>query len=186
MQSGSWCRITRSSTVHHSRRQFVKLAVTASGGLIFRFGCAEAGVKAEREGRSFTPDIHVRIDPDNTVTLGLAKQEMGQGVETGLPMILADELGADWQTLKVEPIVFDSALPGFRERFGLMETGGSTSTQEGWNVLRQAGAGARETLILASASQWNFKHPLPRLFIAKHLRDGPALFRSRIKVFAAA
>jgi isoquinoline 1-oxidoreductase beta subunit len=52
----------------------------------------------------------VRIDPHNTVTLGLVKQEMGQGVETGLPMILADELGADWQMLKVEPIVFDSAL----------------------------------------------------------------------------
>jgi isoquinoline 1-oxidoreductase subunit beta len=140
--------------MQQSRREFVKLSVTLSGGLIFKFDAMAAITDFEKQNRPFAPNIYLQIDSDNLVTFRLLKQEMGQGVDTGLPMILADELGADWKTLRVELVKFDSSLPNSHEPFGLMETGGSTSTMESWDTLRRAGASVRETLILAAAQRW--------------------------------
>lgn len=141
---------------HFSRRGFIKIAAAVGGGVVFGFRLPADNETAAGAvpGPSFEPEFYLRIDPDNTVTFGLLKQEIGQGIETGLPMVLADELGADWETLRVEPVVFDRNLPGYRDRFGMMETGGSTSVLTNWLELRRAGAGARETLLLAAAREW--------------------------------
>src|SRR2546430_13427783 len=89
----------------------------------------------------------VRITPDNRVTLVLGKSEMGQGVYTSLPMILAEELCVDWKQVHVEqaptnPKVYD------------LGTGGSGSVAGSWLPLRRAGAAAREMLIAAAAKKW--------------------------------
>jgi isoquinoline 1-oxidoreductase subunit beta len=90
----------------------------------------------------------VRITPDNRVTLILGKSEMGQGVMTALPMILAEELSLDWKDVQIEqaatnPKIYD------------LGTGGSGSVAGSWLPLRQAGAAAREMLITAAAARWN-------------------------------
>jgi isoquinoline 1-oxidoreductase beta subunit len=89
----------------------------------------------------------LRIDPDGTVTVMVAKSEMGQGVITALPMILAEELEADWTKVRFERADAD-------ERYGDMGTGGSTSVRTSWEPLRMAGAAAREMLLTAAAGIW--------------------------------
>ena len=89
----------------------------------------------------------IKIDQNGTVTLAYSKSEMGQGVSTSLPMILADELGVDWKDVRVEHAPTDPA-------HGEQGTGGSGSVAGMFMPLRQAGAAAREMLITAAAQQW--------------------------------
>jgi len=109
---------------------------------------ALADQAAEQEKKSPNPfDAWVRITPDNRVTLILGKSEMGQGIMTALPMILAEELCVDWKNVKVEqaptnPTIYD------------LGTGGSGSVADSWLPLRRAGAAAREMLIAAAAEKW--------------------------------
>ncbi len=109
---------------------------------------AFAGQAAEQEKKTPSPfDAWVRITSDNRVTLTLGKSEMGQGIMTALPMILAEELCVDWKNVKVEqaptnPKIYD------------LGTGGSGSVAGSWLPLRRAGAAAREMLIAAAAQKW--------------------------------
>src|SRR4029079_5196455 len=96
----------------------------------------------------FEPNKWLRIDAAGLVTIVAAKSEMGQGVRTALPMIVAEELGADWARVRVE-----HALPG--TAFPDMRTSGSGSVSGSWRPLRTAAAAAREMLVSAAASQWN-------------------------------
>jgi isoquinoline 1-oxidoreductase beta subunit len=96
----------------------------------------------------FEPNKWLRIDARGLVTIVAAKSEMGQGVRTALPMIVAEELGADWARVRVE-----HALPG--TTFPDMRTSGSGSVSGSWRPLRTAAAAAREMLVSAAASQWN-------------------------------
>ena len=109
---------------------------------------AFAGQAAEQEKKTPNPfDAWVRITPDNRVTLILGKSEMGQGIMTALPMILAEELCVDWKNVKVEQAPTN---PKIYE----LGTGGSGSVAGSWLPLRRAGAAAREMLIAAAAQKW--------------------------------
>jgi isoquinoline 1-oxidoreductase beta subunit len=94
-----------------------------------------------------TPNLYLKIGNDGTVTVTVTRSEMGQGVRTALPMIAAEELGADWTTVRVEQAPGDSS-------YGNQITGGSTSIQDCYLLLRKAGAVARELLVGAAAATW--------------------------------
>ena len=123
----------------NSRRDFLK--ITALGGTAFILGVGSETRKV------FRPSAWLQIDPDGQVTLTVGKSEMGQGVRTSLPMILADELGADWSRVR---IVQASTGPDFKT----LNTGGSWSIGGSWKPLRTVGAAAREMLIAAAAASW--------------------------------
>ncbi|HEX8837867.1 MAG TPA: xanthine dehydrogenase family protein molybdopterin-binding subunit [Candidatus Acidoferrum sp.] len=135
-----------------NRREFLKTGAAGGAALVIGLHlspAAFAGQAQDQEKKTSNPfDAWVRITPDNRVTLVLGKSEMGQGVYTSLPMILAEELCVDWKQVHVEqaptnPKVYD------------LGTGGSGSVAGSWLPLRQAGAAAREMLVSAAAQRWN-------------------------------
>ena len=133
------------------RRDFVKLGVIAGSGLLLGVRIPERSDRSEPGGAvPFAPNAYLRIDPSGDVTIWLARADMGQGVRTALPMIVAEELDADWSRVRV---VQADAHP---DRYGRMMTVGSTSVRGGaWMPLRRAGASAREMLLTAAASRWS-------------------------------
>jgi isoquinoline 1-oxidoreductase beta subunit len=126
-----------------SRREFVAAGVAAGAGLIVGFYLPHKNSAAE----VFSPNAYLRITPDNKVTIVCARSEMGQGVRTALPMILAEELEADWKQIEIEQA-------GASTLFGDQTTGGSASIRTTWDPMRKAGAQAREMLISAAALTW--------------------------------
>ncbi|HKF41816.1 MAG TPA: molybdopterin cofactor-binding domain-containing protein, partial [Thermoanaerobaculia bacterium] len=98
------------------------------------------------------PNAFLRIGEDESVTVLLAHSEMGQGVWTTLPMLVAEELGCDWSRVRVEHA--PAAPAYFHTAMGVQMTGGSTSTYSEYDRYRQVGATAREMLIAAAADQW--------------------------------
>src|SRR3989475_12541850 len=133
-----------SSTV--SRREFVETTT----GLVIAFVVpwrADAVPGPAAAPPPFAPNAWVRIGTDGIVTLTIDKSEMGQGAQTGLAMILAEELDADWSTVRLGPVPENPA--GWSRR---MSTGGSTAIRTSWEPLRKAGAVAREMLISAAAA----------------------------------
>ena len=127
-----------------SRREFVAAGAAAGAGLVIGFYLPHgAGSKQE----SFSPNAYLRITPDDKVTIVVARSEMGQGVRTALPMILAEELEADWKRIEIEQA-------GASTLFGDQTTGGSASIRTCWDPMRKAGAAAREMLIMAAALAW--------------------------------
>jgi isoquinoline 1-oxidoreductase subunit beta len=141
------------NTPSASRRGFLKTSATFSGGLMVGFTLPLGG-PAQAAGMMHTPSAWVHIADDNTITLISARAEMGQGVYTSMPMLIAEELNVDIQKVKVAFAppgkVYGNALI-----FGLQLTGGSTSVREGYDKLRLAGAQVREMLITAAANRWN-------------------------------
>ena len=140
-----------------ARRAFLKSAATLSAGLVVAFsmpGLARRAFAQQGMGAALTsPNAFVRIAPDGTVTILLKHSEMGQGIWTSLPMVVADELDCDWNKVHVEHA---PAAPAYAHTaFGMQMTGGSTSTWESFTQLRQAGATARALLIAAAAQKWN-------------------------------
>ncbi|MGO9087432.1 MAG: molybdopterin cofactor-binding domain-containing protein [Terriglobales bacterium] len=127
-----------------SRREFVAAGVAAGAGLVIGFYLPH-GAFSNRQ--SFSPNAYLRITPDNKVTIVVARSEMGQGVRTALPMILAEELEADWKQIEIEQA-------GASTLFGDQTTGGSASIRTCWDPMRKAGAAAREMLITAAALAW--------------------------------
>ena len=128
-----------------SRREFVAAGVAAGAGLVIGFYLPH---QASSEKESFSPSAYLRITPDNKITIVVARSEMGQGVRTALPMILAEELEADWKQITIEQA-------GASTLFGDQTTGGSASIRTTWDPMRKAGAAAREMLISAAALTWN-------------------------------
>ena len=104
-------------------------------------------------GLVHTPNAWVHIADDNTITLISARAEMGQGVYTSMPMLIAEELNVDIRKVKVAFAPPGKAY-GNALIFGLQLTGGSTSVREGWEKLRVAGAQVREMLVAAAAQKW--------------------------------
>lgn len=137
-----------------SRRQFMKSSALAGGGLLLAyhlpFGIHDATAAGDAV---FAPNAFLRIGTDESVTVIVNKSEMGQGVYTSLPMLLAEELCCDWKrvTFQASPVA-----PEYNHaQFGpIMVTGGSTSVRSEWARLSLAGAAAREMLITAAAQQW--------------------------------
>lgn len=148
------------TTPKTSRRGFLKTsaaatAATFGGGLMVGIVLPAAG-PAQAAGMLHTPSAWVHIADDNTITLISARAEMGQGVHTSMPMLIAEELNVDVQKVQVAFAppgkVYGNALI-----FGLQLTGGSTSVREGYDKLRLAGAQVREMLVAAAAQQWKLE-----------------------------
>ncbi|MGD8589606.1 MAG: molybdopterin-dependent oxidoreductase, partial [Chromatiales bacterium] len=136
-----------------TRRDFLKLSAVAGGGLLLGFDLqALAATEEAPATASFTPNAWIRIDPDGQVTLQVASSEMGQGIMTGIAMILAEELDADWSRVRAEFAPADKAY--FNPKMGRQATGGSTAVRGFWTPLRTAGATAREVLLQAAAQHW--------------------------------
>src|SRR6266852_6449649 len=138
-----------------ARREFLKFSVAASGGLLVGFYFPGAGMQAsaQESANSFMPNAFVRIGTDEQVTVIVNHSEMGQVVYTSLPMLLAEELDADWSKVGFESAPVD---PKYNHpAFGMQMTGGSTSVWSSFEQFRQAGAAARAMLVAAAAQQWN-------------------------------
>ncbi|HVH73213.1 MAG TPA: xanthine dehydrogenase family protein molybdopterin-binding subunit, partial [Candidatus Dormibacteraeota bacterium] len=135
-----------------NRRDFLKKSATSGAALVIGFHLsptAFARQAQDQEKKTPNPfDAWVRITPDNRVTLILGKSEMGQGVYTSLPMILAEELSVDWKQVHIEQAPTDPKIYDHG-------TGGSGSVAGSWLPLRRAGAAAREMLVSAAAERWN-------------------------------
>ena len=136
------------------RREFLKVTVGASGGLLIGFYLPfEGAAAAAPAGEVFKPNAFVRIAPDETISVVCNHSEMGQGVYTSLPMLLADEMDADWTKVRYEPAPVDPAYN--HPVFGVQMTGGSTSTWSGFEQYRKAGAAARAVLVAVAAREWS-------------------------------
>jgi len=134
-----------------SRRNFLKTSALASGGLLM--GLTLPGSSLLAAGTVHTPNAWVHIADDNTITLFSARSEMGQGVYTSMPMLIAEELNVELKQVKVAIAPPNAAY--VNALLGAQITGGSTSVRDGWEKLRIGGAQVREMLISAAAAQWN-------------------------------
>ena len=136
-----------------TRRDFLRAGVAAGAGLTLAVslqGCREAGPSSG--AAAFAPDAWIRISADDVVTVVVDRSEMGQGVCTALPMLVAEELDADWSTIRYQ---FAPANAAYNNPLSLGQvTGGSTSVRAAYRPLREAAAKARVMLIGAAAAQW--------------------------------
>jgi isoquinoline 1-oxidoreductase beta subunit len=142
--------------VNVSRRRFLQ-SMSALGGLVLAVGFPTRGQGADppKYGADGMPNgwvddplAFVSIAEDGTVTIVCHRSEMGQGVRTSMPMIVADELEADWKRVRV------AQAPGDEKRFGNQDTDGSRSTRHFFDPMRRCGAAARTMLEAAAAAQW--------------------------------
>ena len=138
-----------------NRRTFLKVSAVAGSGLLV--GCTFSSPKLLSTPQASEAELGfwVRIDTDDTVTLILPASEMGQQAHTGQAMLVAEELEADWESIRVVTAPYHSEFinPGADPR-GIQVTGGSASISFFWEKLRQVGAGTREMLTTAAAQQW--------------------------------
>jgi isoquinoline 1-oxidoreductase beta subunit len=128
-----------------SRRLFLKTGAAAGGGLLLSFnlpglGQAQAGA---------TLSAYVRIAPDGVVTIAAKVPEVGQGIKTSLPMMIAEELDVDWSAVRIEQAIADGKV------YGRQVAGGSQATNLEWEPMRRVGATGRAMLIAAAATRWN-------------------------------
>ncbi len=139
-----------------SRRRFLKASAAAGGGLLIGLYLPPGGRLAaatQADTGTFAPNAFLRIAPDDTVTFVLHKSEMGQGVYTSLPMLIAEELEVDLGAIRVE--FAPAHADYYHTQWGPYQgTGGSTSVNSTWTQLRTAGAAAREMLVKAAADTW--------------------------------
>ena len=143
-------------TARIDRRDFLRTAAAMGGGLWIAAYVLELAARAARNaaanGAVFAPNAFVRIAADESVTVIANHSEMGQGIYTSLPMLLNEELEADWSKIKVEAAPVDAAYN--HTVFGIQMTGGSTTTPSEWERFRKMGAMARVMLIDAAAQKW--------------------------------
>ncbi|MFA5909706.1 MAG: molybdopterin cofactor-binding domain-containing protein [Vicinamibacterales bacterium] len=138
------------------RRSFLRVSALAGGGFMIATsldGVAGAFAQAPSaalgaSGSDFTPNAFIRITPDNIVTIIAKNPEVGQGVKTSMPMLIAEELGADWKSVRLQQADLDPV------KYGPQNAGGSTGTPTNWEPLRRAGAAGRMMLTTAAAQTW--------------------------------
>jgi isoquinoline 1-oxidoreductase beta subunit len=135
-----------------NRRSFLKVSATAGGALIVG-GYLPGLTQDAKAAGVFTPNIWVKIDSEDNVTITLSQLEMGQGVMTSMPMLVAEELDVDWNKVKMEwaPADLKYGNPDFG---GMQLTAGSNSVRGMWKLLREAGAASRSMLVTAAAQTW--------------------------------
>jgi isoquinoline 1-oxidoreductase subunit beta len=150
-----------------TRREFLKTSVLAGSGLMIWLEVPKTA--RGQTAAVFEPSAYIRITPDNIVHLWITRSEMGQGVRTTLPMMLNEELEADWAQIQ-----YEQAMPGGRFNGIRLRTSGSGSTVGTYAALRKAGATAREMLIAAAAEKWNVKPSVCRVEQGKvvHILSG--------------
>ena len=138
---------------HISRREFLKRTGQAGGGLVlalsFTTACGPAAGPgpAAKADLAVAPNVYVNVRNDGIVEIYCHRSEMGQGIRTCLPQIIADEMDADWDRIELIQALGD-------EKYGDQNTDGSTSIRNQFDLLRNAGATAREMLIAAAAAEW--------------------------------
>src|ERR671916_1310381 len=144
--------MTAQTTQSIDRRSFLRVTALAGGGIALASYLEPAEAVAAwatpKAPTAFTPNAYIRITADGVITIVAKNPEIGQGVKTMLPMLIAEELDVDWKDVKVEQAETDQA------RYGRQFAGGSTATPNNWLPLRRVGAAARAMLVGAAAQTW--------------------------------
>jgi isoquinoline 1-oxidoreductase beta subunit len=172
--AGSPGAATGAASAGTSRRGFLKAGAAGAGGLVLGF-MLPGGGRMARAADAAKPVVHapnafLRVAPDNTVTVIVNRLEFGQGVHTALPMVIADELDADWSQMRAE---LAPAADVYKDpAFGMQITGGSGTIAHSFTQYREVGARARAMLVAAAAEQWKVKPGQCRA--AKGIVYGPA------------
>jgi len=147
-----------STLLHTNRRNFLKISITAGGGLLLGFNMLDSAPEPMQVVSSSAADVaandisfnaYLSISPDNVITIFSPNPELGQNIKTSFPMIVAEELDADWAKVKVLQAPLDT------KKFERQLTGGSGAIPHSWERLRKAGATARRLLMEAAAKRWN-------------------------------
>ena len=139
-------------TLTVDRRDFLRITTLAGGGLLLGsyFEPASAAFATPGEPLAeWMPNNFIRISADGAITIIAKNPEIGQGVKTSFPMIVAEELDVDWKNITVEMAVADSS------RYGPQQVGGSSGTPTNYDNLRKTGAAARQLFVTAAAQTWN-------------------------------
>jgi isoquinoline 1-oxidoreductase beta subunit len=135
-----------------SRRGFLAASTAAGGGLLLDFSfptvAPAVAPAAHPAAAGGTINAYIRITPDDTVTIICKNPEIGQGIKTSFPQIIAEELDADWKNVRTEMAVVDQA------KYGAQFAGGSFSIPMNYDALRRAGAAGRQMLVTAAAKTW--------------------------------
>lgn len=130
-----------------TRRDFIKASTLAGGGLLLSFNTRMLASVLETD--TFRPNAFLSITSDGLITIMAPNPEIGQGVKTSLPMLVAEELDADWEKVRVEQAGLDT------KNYQRQVAGGSGSVRSSWEAFRKAGATARHMLVEAAAKKWN-------------------------------
>ncbi len=139
------------ATSRLNRRQFLRASALVGGGFLLAayLDPLTGDVALAEPAADFEPNAFIRISPDGQVTIVAQNPEIGQGVKTMLPMIIADELDVDWKAVRIEQGSLDTV------HFTNQYAGGSTATPNHWMGMRRVGAAARAMLVAAAAQTWN-------------------------------
>ena len=143
-------------TIDQGRRRFLIGGLTAGGGFLLGIPSIHLLAQDSAETGSGQIGFFVEIKADNSVTIGVAQPEIGQGVRTAMPMLVAEELDVEWSSVRVEqmPLGIIKTADGYAWKYGGQGAGGSTSVTDNWEFLREVGATARLMLIQAAAEHW--------------------------------
>lgn len=136
-----------SAILNVTRRDFLRTGSVAGAGLVLGFYLPSRNGHGVSAAGDFAPNVFLKIDSAGVVTLVAPRPEMGQGVRTSLPMLIAEDLEADWKKIRIEQAPAD-------KKYGDQSVGGSGTIKGSWNLLRRAGAAAREMLVAAAAARW--------------------------------
>src|SRR5215813_1466440 len=149
-------RLKSENSTGFSRRGFLRVSAAAAGGLLASLYFDLRAVAQEGQAppaKIYPPDAFIHIKPDNKIVIQVNRLEFGQGVHTSLPMILADELDADWQQVIAE---LAPAADVYKDPlYGMQMVGGSGSIAHSFQQYRELGAKTRAMLVAAAAEQWN-------------------------------
>lgn len=133
-----------------NRRDFLKVSSIAAGGLFIGISSSFSSSFAKTQNASqFSPNAFIHLQKNGDVLIYCGRCEMGQGISTALPSVVADEMEADWNKVHIEQ------AEGNQDKYGSQATGGSASIRTMYEPMRKAGASAREMLIAAAAKVWN-------------------------------
>ncbi|MGV7210719.1 molybdopterin cofactor-binding domain-containing protein [Oxalobacteraceae bacterium A2-2] len=156
-----------------SRRAFMKTGAVAGAGLVLGFFLPAGGrfARAQQQAaKTYEPNAFLHIAPDNTVTVQVNRLEFGQGVQTALPMMICEELDADWSQMRG---ALAPAGEAYKDpAFGIQITGGSGTVAHSYTQYREIGARARAMLVAAAAEQW--KVPAGQIKTSRGVVTGPA------------